>query len=54
MEKSKCSEEQIATANENHGRGGAACLFAGEEFPSRVGDGAEQGWANGRNPCEFA
>ena len=23
----------------------------GEEFPFCVGDGAEQGWANGSNPC---
>lgn len=26
----------------------------GEEFLFCVGDGTEQGWANGRNPCQFA
>jgi len=26
-------------------------MSLGGEFPSRVGDGAEQSWANGHNPC---
>ena len=30
----------------------AARLDAGKELTSCVGDGIEQGWANGRNPCE--